>query len=363
MSVPTAFFPGNPRPISSISGKPESKILQKPAAAGAPLLIFLLFLSLAATIRTLPGIEPDPRYAILLVGASGNPDLQKRYLAEIQKLHSILTGPLSFPLDQVIVLFDNPALDTERIRYRSTREGVREACLNLSRRVKQTDTVFVFIEGHGSYDGKTYKLNLVDPDTTAWELADIIYSIPAGRFVVVNATSSSGGSLPALAGEGKIVITATKSGMEGNQTHMGGFFVESLEGNAADSNKDDRVSVLEAFFYTISKVEEYYRDEENLQTEHAVLEDNGDGLGQRDPKPENGEGLLARTTFFNRDADPEDLESLPPEQRNLALEAAELEKQIEALKYRKDEMPLVDYDKKLEELLLRLAQINAKLQN
>ena len=351
------------RPTAPIAGVQNNSVLQQPAAYRLPMAIILLILALAATAPTLSGAEPDPRHAILIAGVSGNPDLKKMYLEEIQKLHAILTGPFSFPRNQVTVLFEDPEMDPDLIQHKSTREGLREACLNLSQRVKESDLVFVFIDGHGSYDGKTYKLNLVGRDPTAWELADILYSIPAGRFVVVNATSSSGGSLPALFGEGKVIITATKSGMEGNQTHMGGYFVESLEADAADSNKDGRVSVLEAFFYANLKVEEYYRDEGNLQTEHAVLEDNGDGQGVRDPNPENGDGLLARTTFFDRDAGREDLESLSPEQQNLALEAAELEKQIEALKYRKDEMPQADYEKKLEELLLKLARINAKLQN
>ena len=189
----------------------------------------------------------------------------------------------------------------------------------------------------------------------------MLYSIPAGRFVVVNATSCSGGALQALSGDDKIVITATKSGMEGNLTHMGGFFIDSLENNAADANKDDRVSVLETFLYTIRKVESYYKDEDKLQTEHAVLEDNGDGQGQADPGPATGEGLLARTTYFNRAAGGKVPEAVTDEQRKIMLRVWELEEQIEALKYRKAEMPQSDYEKKLEELLLKLARTNAKL--
>ncbi|MBN2321575.1 MAG: caspase family protein [Acidobacteria bacterium] len=330
-------------------------------ASGSLWLTFLLILSFAATAPAVSGDERDPRYAILLAGVSGDPALQKMYLEEIQKLHSILVGPLGFPRDQVIVLFDNPELDPERIRYRSTRQGLGEACLHLSQRVKKSDLVFVFIDGHGSYDGKTYKLNLVGPDTTAWELAEILYSIPAGRFIVVNATSCSGGGLQALSGGDRIVITATRSGMENNLAHMGGYFVESLENNAADSDKNDRVSVLEAFIYTNRKVEDYYKNEDKLQTEHPVLEDNGDGQGQSDPNPETREGLLARTTFLSRPPGRETLGAITDDQRKIMLEAWELEEQIEALKYKKAEMPRADYERKLEELLLNLARTNAKL--
>ncbi len=343
------------------AGRQGCGIFNRRAGTGALLAAFLLILSLAAVVPGLSGAEPDGRYAILLTGVSGDPDLQKMYLKEIQRLHSVLVGPLSFPRDHVIVLFDDPEKDPDLIGYESTRRGLEEASLELTRRVKASDVVFVFIDGHGSYDGKTYKLNLVGPDPTAWELAEILYSIPAGRFVVVNATSCSGGALQALSGDDKIVITATKSGMEGNLTHMGGFFIDSLENNAADANKDDRVSVLETFLYTIRKVEDNYRNEDKIQTEHAVLEDNGDGRGQSDPGPETGEGLLARTTYFNRAAGGKVPEAVTDEQRKIMLRVWELEEQVEALKYRKAEMPQSDYEKKLEELLLKLARTNAKL--
>ena len=337
--------------------------MKAPPAAGHRLSTLLLMMSFVFSGPIVYGTEPEGRYAILLVGVSGDPNLQKMYLEEARNLHAALTGPLGFPRDRVIVLFEDPEMDPDLIRHKSTREGFEEACQHLSSRAKTSDLVFVFIEGHGSYDGKTYKLNLAGPDPTARELAEILYSIPAGRFVVVNATNSSGGSMGALSGEGKIIITATKSGMEKNQTHMGRYFVESLENNAADSNKDDRVSVLEAFLYTKRKVEDYYKNEGNLQTEHSILDDTGDARGQSDPNPESEEGLLARTTFFDSRARTDPMKPATAEQQRLAIEARDLESQIEALKYAKAEMSRADYEKKLEELLIQLARINEKLQN
>lgn len=324
--------------------------------------IFVAILAMVVPAQMISGAEPNGRYAILLVGKSNDPDLQKRYLEEIRKLRSLLIGPLGFPQDQVTVLFDDPQMDPKLIQHQSTRKGLEEACLNLSHRVTNADLVFVFIEGHGSYDGKTYKLNLVGPDPTAPELASILYSIPAKRFVVVNATNCSGGSLPALSREGTIVITATKSGMENNLTYMGEYFVESLENHAADSNKDARVSVIEAFLYTTQKVEDHYKNQNHLKTEHSILDDNGDGKGQSSLSPESEEGLLARTTFFDDGSRVGVSKTVSPEQRKLELEARELEKQIETLIYGKAGMVQSDYEKKLEELLLKLARINAKLQ-
>jgi hypothetical protein len=323
----------------------------------ATILIFLVF----AGIQSGQGAERDGRWAILIAGASGDPELQKTYLREIKDLRSLLEGSFGFPRDQITVLFDDPLKDPGTLQQKSTRENLQAVCRDLSARVQKEDLVFVFIEGHGNYDGKDYKLNLVGPDPTADELASMLYSIPARHYVVVNATNCSGGSLPALSKPGKVVIASTKSGMEKNQTHLAEFFIQSLKENAADADKNGRVSMVEAFSYASRKVEEYYEREGSLQTEHAVLDDNGDGQAQNKPAPENGEGLLARTTFLDKGLSADIRANLTPEQQKLAREASDLEMQIDALKYAKKEMPESEYENRLEALLLRLAEINAKL--
>ncbi len=305
--------------------------------------------------------ERDGRWAILLAGLSGDQDLQNIYMKEITDLHGVLINSLGFPRDHIVVLFDDPSKNPGLIQYKSTRENLQAACLSLAGRIEKEDLIFVFIEGHGSYDGRVYKLNLEGPDPTAEDLAAMLYSIPAQRFVVINATNCSGGSIPALSQNGKIVITATKSGMEQNLTHAGQYFVEAFKNSAADSDKNGRVSIMEAFSYARLKVEDYYSSEGNLQTEHPILDDNGDAKGQSQPSLENGEGFLARVTYLDTGIPASARETLTPEQQKLTLEVQELEKKIEALKYAKGQMTEAEYEQKLEELLLRLARINAKL--
>ncbi len=320
-------------------------------------LLLALFLCVTAAV----GAQQDGRWAILLTGASGDSELQQVYLKEIMDLHAALIGPLGFSKDHITVLFDDPSKRPDLIQRQSTLENLQTVCRDLAGRVKREDLVFVFIDGHGSYDGKAYKLNLVGPDPTAETLAPLLYSIPAQRFVILNATSCSGGGIPALSQEGRVVITATKSGMEKNQTHMGRYFIDAFKDNAADSDKNGRVSIMEAFSYTKKKVEDYYSSEGNLQTEHPVLDDNGDAKAIDKPSPENGDGLLAANTFLDAGVPSGIRKDLTAEQQELERAARELEKQIEALKYSKDKMTEDEYENKLEDLLLRLARINAKL--
>lgn len=332
---------------------------QLPAHCLQMAVFFLCMLSLS--IATARGAERDGRWAILIAGISGDPDLQQEYLKEFADLRSILEGPLGFPRDQVVVLFDDPSKRPEMVQHKSTRENVQAVCRDFAGRVQPDDLVFVFIEGHGDYDGKTYKLNLVGPDPTGEELASMLFSIPARRFAIVNATNCSGGSISALSRPGAIILAATKSGMEKNRTRLGRYFIDGLQNNSADSDKNGRISMIEAFSFARQSVEEYYASEGSMQTEHPVLEDTGDGMAQSSPAPENGEGLLARAFFLDNriplDADAK----RTPEQQKLVREARDLEMQIDALKYAKNEMPELEYEKQLEALLLRLAQINAKL--
>jgi hypothetical protein len=317
--------------------------------------------ALVSSATLLRGAEHDGRWAILVAGISGDPELQTEFLNQLRELRSALEGPLQFPPDHVVLLSDDPAKGPGIVQLQSTRENLRRACGDVARRAARDDLVFAFLLGHASFDGMTYKYNLVGPDPSAEDLAEMFYSIPAGRFVIVNTTPCSGASISAFGGKGRIVIAATKSGMEKNRTHFGPFFVEALLDNNADADKNGRVSFLEAFEYASRKVKEYYLKEGSLQTENPVLDDNGDGQAHTAPGPENGDGVIARTTFLFTGSSPLARGSLSLEQQQLLQEAQSLEGQIEALKYSKEDMPEAEYEKTLEELLLRLARIHAKL--
>ena len=68
-------------------------------------------------------------------------------------------------------------------------------------------------------------------------------------------------------------------GSEKNATRFGGFLADAIADTAADLDQDGGVSVLEAFLFAAKRVEASYKEEGLLATEHALLEDNGDGRG------------------------------------------------------------------------------------
>ncbi len=96
---------------------------------------------------------------------------------------------------------------------------------------------------------------------------------------VINCSSASAPFLNRLAGENRVVITATKSGDEQNFAHFGQYLAAAIADGDADVDKDGQVSLLEAYLTACRNLDEFYKQEARLPGEHALLDDNGDGLG------------------------------------------------------------------------------------
>ncbi|HKE29871.1 MAG TPA: hypothetical protein VKB88_46295 [Bryobacteraceae bacterium] len=241
-----------------------------------------------------------------------------------------------------------------------TREQVRAKLAEVAKTAKPDDALVVMLIGHGSYDGAEYKLNLTGPDITGTELAVLMDRVPATRQCVVDMTSSSGGAIPELRRPTRVVITATKTGTEKNATVFARYWAEALRDPAADTDKNDGVSALEAFRYAEKKVTDYFETQKRLATEHALLEDTGKGEGERNPSPENGEGKLAGAfTLVRLGANA--AAANDPAKRALMEKKESLEQAIEKLKYEKAAMPAEQYKSQLTQLLLELAKTQEAL--
>jgi len=156
------------------------------------------------------------------------------------------------------------------------------------------------------------------------------------------------------AGENRIVITATRGGNEQNATIFAEQFIAALTDAAADADHNGRLSVIEVFNYATKLTADWYKQKDRLATEHAVIEDSGDGVGHEEATA--GDGALARTTYL--DSRHIEHAGADAEMTRLLGERQRLEEAIEKLKARKNEMRAEDYDAELERLLVELAKVN-----
>jgi hypothetical protein len=188
----------------------------------------------------------------------------------------------------------------------------------------------------------------------AADFAPLLKRVTARQIVFVNTASASGPFLEALAGPGRTIVTATRSGSQQYSTLFGGFFVEALTNEAADTDKNRRVSILEAFNAARREVAEAYKREGIMQTEHAMLDDNGDGKGTLEPAADGTDGRVAAIVALGSAADaaplPED-----PALRQLYVDRRDLERRVESLKMLKGSLDPARYASELERLLTALA--------
>jgi len=138
--------------------------------------------------------------------------------------------------------------------------------------------LWIVLLGHGTYDRRTARFNLRGEDLGAGELADWLRQFRRPTAVVV-AASASGPFVSRLAAPDRVVVTATKSGDEINFARFGRHFSEAINDLGADLDKDGQTSLLEAWLTASRQVDEWYESEGRIATEHALLDDNGDGKG------------------------------------------------------------------------------------
>ena len=163
--------------------------------------------------------------------------------------------------------------------------------------------------------------------------------------------------LKPLSATGRIIITATKSGQEQNATRFTEFLIAALGAADADTDQDGRISVLEMFTYANRLTANFYTRAGRLATEHALLEDNGDGVGHQ--KAEAGDGLLARATYIDSRSQEEAAANVAI--AKLRRERTRLEGEIAQLIARKRELPEPEYETALEKLFIELAKTNRAL--
>lgn len=227
--------------------------------------------------------------------------------------------------------------------------------------------LWLVLLGHGTFDGKTARFNLRGPDLSAAELAAAMQPL-LGPVAVINCASASGPFVNSLSSPGRVVITATRSGSESNFARFGDGFSAALLDLAADLDKDEQVSLLEAFLAAAAKVREFYADAGRLATEHPLLDDNGDRLGtpadwfegvvavKSAKSGARPDGPFASQWTLVRSAVEQELPTEIRERRD------QLEQKLARLRQQKSKLAEDDYLDLIEPVLLELSRLGQGLE-
>ena len=280
---------------------------------------------------------------VIVSGLGGDPKYTAEFAAHASGLAQAAHERGGLPDSTITWLGEAAATRSRWYRGASTRVNIEQALERLAGRPASEQVIIVLV-GHGSGDGPQTRISLPGADLTAADFARLLARLGDRRVAFINMTSASGDMLPVLAAPGRVVMTATKSAFERNESQFARYFVEAFAKDGADTDKDNRVSLFEAFTYADAETKRFYEDQQRIATEHPQLAD---------------EGQLSRRFFLTAGAT--GATSNDPRVAALYAERAKLEEQVNALRGRKDSMTPDAYDAELERLLVALAEKSAEI--
>jgi hypothetical protein len=306
-------------------------------------------LLLPSLLAGLAGAEAPKPMVLVVVGAEGTPEYGRQFAAWAGRWQA--ASDRAGAEFGCIGLADPGGGDRDALRQRLAQvAGNAESPL------------WLVLIGHGTFDGKTARFNLRGPDFTAQELAEWLGPLKR-PLAVIHCGSSSGAFLAPLSELGRVVITATRSGHEINYARFGDYLSAAIADPQADFDKDGQTSLLEAYLSASRQTAEFYATQSRLATEHALLDDNGDGLGT---PADWFRGVRATKTAKSGAAHdgrrahqwhllPSDRErSIPAELRK---RRDELELAVFALRDSKAQLAEDEYYRRLERLMIELAEL------
>jgi hypothetical protein len=290
----------------------------------------IMLLLLISTILLIPNANAA-LYVTIVQGLGGLPEYDDKFADQAQKIY-----------DASITLADASHV-TSMAGDDATRSALLIHFQNLAESMNEDDRAAIYLVGHGSYDGEQYKFNISGPDITDADLAEILESFPGQNHFLVNTSSTSGAILDGLESDQRVIITATRNGNEKNATEFGNYFAAALASDIADINKNNNVSIQEAFDFAERSVAEFFESSGKLATEHPQI---------------RGEGAAS---FSLARVEPLATSDENPRINALISRRLELDTEIESLQLRRNEFSNVEYIQNLQALILESAEISEQI--
>ncbi|MDZ4687424.1 MAG: hypothetical protein SH850_20320 [Planctomycetaceae bacterium] len=317
---------------------------------------WLLSCLLLAAPEAMPAVQdqsasiPTARM-ILVIGAPGEETYAEQFAAWAEKWEQAAAkGGATLA---VIGREDGGPADRDRLQA-----AVVEAAKSAPREL------WIVLIGHGTFDRRTAKFNLRGPDVAASDLKTWLADVKSPT-AIIDCSAASAPFLQTLAGPNRIVISATKSGGEQNFARFGEYLSQAIADPAADLDKDDQTSLWESYLAASRKTDEFYKTDGRLQTEHPLLDDNGDGQGTR------SDAFRGLEPVQDADDGKSALDGVKAHQWHLVPSAAEsklpvdirrrrddIELQILMLRTQKTQLSEDEYYDRLEALVVELSRLS-----
>lgn len=234
-------------------------------------------------------VAPGIRRALLICGHPGDDEHLALYTRTIEMLHRGLTEVHGFSPESVWIREGMPGSRPMGARSfpsrgPATREALADDVREIRKVLRPEDALWVIVLGHAHLDGEHASLNLPGPDLRDDEFGRLFDRLSCAEQVFFITTPASGFLIPYLSAPSRVVISATERDREVNETLFHIPLSEAIarppEDPAFDADRDGRSTILDLYVHVARRVLVLYKQEGNLPTEHALLDDDGDGRGR-----------------------------------------------------------------------------------
>ena len=267
---------------------------------------------------------------VIVSGIGGNVEFENAFELQGQ---GVMDGLQTLnPADDAFTLLTGPKV---------SREAVLAAIEQQSKKGQQA--FILVLLGHGTIDGRHWRFNIPGDDLSDEDLVAAMAGVNAPDQLLVVATSASGALLETLSQPGRVVVTATKSGGEINASRFGEYFAQAIGSDVADIDRNEILTIGEAWRYANEQVVTYYEEQKLLASEHARIKTNG-----------QADLAVARLGALRLALD-------NPEVTDLLERRLDLEKQFNALRAQKASLAFDEYYRQLEPILLDIATLQQQI--
>jgi hypothetical protein len=242
--------------------------------------------------------------ALIIVGLAGDDEHAELFRATAGRWREWLVESLRFPEAEVRIL---AGAQTEAgfSDAPATAESIVKEAESLRLSTKSSDRVWIFVLGHANFDDGHALFHLPGPDLPDDRFAALFDDLTAQEQVFWLTTAASGAFVKPFSKTGRIVVAATEKDGEANETEFPHALAEITRKPDAqlDLDKDGQVSIQELFDATVQAVEARFAADQRAPTEHAQLDDNGDGIGTEAKPvqtPARPDGSLSSKTFVTK---------------------------------------------------------------
>jgi tetratricopeptide (TPR) repeat protein len=245
---------------------------------------------------------PAKHYAVIVSSFSRDALHAKWYWNSSSWMYRVLRERYGYSDEHIYYLYEDPAKD-RIIDGQSNLPNFRKLMKFLSSMIREEDRLFLYLIGHsGFYEGESW-YDFVGENMPGREFARLLKGIRAGRITVVLSPCHSGGFIKPLSRRGRIIVTGTRFN-EANRAGVAEAFIRGMENPKLDGDGDGRLSIKEAYDNIVrEQIKWYERRKLKVMEEHALLDDNGDGVGHHGLGTPGGDGKLASRTFLGSEGE------------------------------------------------------------